>query len=89
MDLFDYVYDFLLEQRGWTKAQAIQHKVGVTPSEMRALCQEYPWAFISSHEGYRLTRTAPKSEIRACVQNLLGRAEKIIARASVLSARIA
>lgn len=69
----------------WRTSREIRFATGLTPIRIRQLAQIYPCLLVSSVEGYKLTRHATKQEVRHCVQSLLQRSEKIMARASALT----
>ena len=82
------VHDFLHGAPYWKTSKEIHAAINITPTRMRELCQLYPTWFVSSGEGYKATTTASRDEIRACVQDLLSRAEKITHRASALAGQL-
>lgn len=84
------VYDYLRERGNrWTTAKTIDEFTGVSPSQMRALCQDLPAEYVSSNSGYKLVRNATRAEVLNCVQHLLSRADKITTRAAALAGRLA
>lgn len=71
----------------WLTAADLQAWTGVTPTQMRELCQEHPGSYISSQYGYKRTDRATNEEIAECLDDLVGRATAILQRVSVLSRR--
>ena len=69
---------------GWRPSGSIQSATGVTPLEMRELCQLFPQTFLGSSRGYKPVRSATLEEINDCVRTLLSRSEKIMHRARSL-----
>lgn len=88
MTRYRAVYNFLLHERDWVTSSEIREITGITPQEVRELCQEFPAVFVSSPHGYKLARNASAFEIRDCVQSLLSRASKITTRAAALAGRL-
>lgn len=80
--------DYLSSQRYWKNSAEIRAVTTLSPKRVRELCQIYPATFVSSVEGYKLVSNATHSEILHCVQSLLGRSDKIMARASALASRL-
>jgi hypothetical protein len=73
---------------GWRTAAEIRHNTGITPLRIRQLAQIFPCLLVSSTGGYKLTQRATNFEVKTCVQGLLQRSEKIMARASALTGMI-
>ena len=95
----DYLHDLNVRHRAsivellkdtchWTTASDIERWTGISPSRVRELCQIFPCLLISRSQGYKLANNATASEVRECVQSLLHRSEKIMARASALTEMI-
>ncbi len=72
----------------WATASTIYDMTGVTPKDVRVVCQAYPHLLVSSTAGYKLTRYASKREVQHCVTTLLSRSEKMIQRAAALSTKL-
>ncbi len=81
---------FLIAQPAhkWMKASEILFEIGITPTEVREVCQNYPSSFVSSTDGYKAVSKATRAEIQHCVTTLIGRSEKMLARASALSGHL-
>lgn len=77
----------VLAHGNWLTAHEIKHVTGVSPTEMRAICQDRPGSYISSQLGYKRADMATNDEIAECVDDLVGRATAILQRVSVLSRR--
>lgn len=71
----------------WSNAARIERTTGVSPTTMRALCQDHPGSFISGPHGYKRADLATALEIAECVTGLMGRAGAILERASALQRR--
>jgi hypothetical protein len=71
----------------WLPSSEIEAFTGVSPTAMRALCQEHPGSYISSSRGYKRSDRATNDEIAECIDDLVGRATAILQRVSVLSRR--
>lgn len=79
---------YLFRCFGWVTTKTITTNTGLDGRTIRAVCQMYPSVYVSSTEGYKHHSRASKREIQYCVETLLGRAEKITARASALTSRL-
>jgi hypothetical protein len=77
----------VLSYGDWLTAAHIAWVTGVSPTQMRALCQEHPGSYISSTRGYKRSDRATNDEIAECIDDLVGRATAILQRVSVLSRR--
>jgi hypothetical protein len=77
--------EYLRTVSGWVTAREIMAATGLSAKRVRELAQIYPAMLVSSSAGYKLTVMATSSEKIQCVQSLIARGEKIIARAAQLA----
>jgi hypothetical protein len=76
-----------LRDGSWLTANKIWAATGVTPTEMRRLCQEKQGSYISGPQGYKRADRATDIEISYCITDLMSRASAILERAATLERR--
>jgi len=72
----------------WLTSGQINADLGIAPKQVRRICQEHPAEFVSSTDGYKSVGRANKEEIQHCVTTLIQRSNKMLVRASALSAKL-
>lgn len=71
-------------QDGWVTSRQIQYMLGITPLQLRELCQNHSQTFLSSFKGYKLVKYASREELDAALRQLMSRSNKIMNRARSL-----